>query len=312
VSETDYYKLLGVNKKASEDEIKKAYRKLAMKYHPDRNKGDKSAEEKFKKISEAYAVLSDKEKRKQYDTFGASDFRQRYSQEDIFSSVNFGDIFQEFGFEDSSFGNIFMGRGGPGRGFSFSFGGGGDPFASRNAGRQAQAKGPDLVYELPVTLREVLNGGTKMIALEEGGKTRKINVKLPKGMVSGKKLRLAGKGQPGAFGGPPGDLYVQAKVLDDPTFSLVGHDLFVDREIKLTEALLGTQIKVPTVDGKELNMKIPAGTQHQTKLRMKGYGLPEMKEGRRGDLYARILVKTPKRLNKKQKGIVQELSEAGL
>jgi len=310
VSETDYYKLLGVDKKASEGEIKKAYRKLAMKYHPDRNKGDKSAEEKFEKISEAYAVLHDKEKRKQYDTFGASDFRQRYSQEDIFRNVNFGDIFREFGFENGSFGNIFMGGGGPGRGFSFSFGG--DPYTSRSAGRQAQAKGPDLVYELPVTLHDVLHGATKMIALEEGGKTRKINVKLPKGMVSGKKIRIAGKGQPGAFGGPPGDLYIQAKVLGDPTFSLVGHDLFIDREIKLTEALLGTQIKVPTVDGKELNMKIPAGTQHQTKLRMKGYGLPEMKEGRRGDLYARILVTTPKRLNKKQKSIVQELAEAGL
>jgi curved DNA-binding protein len=311
VSETDYYKLLGVDKKASQDEIKKAYRKLAMKYHPDRNKGDKSAEEKFKKISEAYAVLSDKEKRKQYDTFGASDFRQRYSQEDIFRSFNFGDIFREFGFEDSSFGNVFTGGGGPGRGFSFSFGGG-DPFTSRAGGRQAQIKGPDVVYEMPVTLQDVLNGATKMIALEEGGKTRKINIKLPKGMVSGKKLRLAGKGQPGAYGGPPGDLYIQSKVLDDSTFSLVGHDLFIDREIKLTEALLGTQIKVPTVDGKELNMKIPAGTQHQTKLRMKGYGLPEMKKGQRGDLYARILVKTPKRLSKKQKSIVQELAETGL
>ena len=137
-------------------------------------------------------------------------------------------------------------------------------------------------------------------------------LKLPKGMVTGKKLRIAGKGQPGAFGGPPGDLYIQAKVVDDPTFSLVGHDLFIDQEIKLTEALLGTQTKVPTVDGKQLNLKIPAGTQHQTKLRMKGHGLPEMKGGRRGDLYARILVKTPKRLNKKQKSIVKELSEAGL
>lgn len=310
MSETDYYKILGVDKKASEGEIKKAYRKLAMKHHPDRNKGDKSAEEKFKKISEAYAVLSDKEKRKQYDTYGASDFRQRYSQEDIFRGFNFGDIFREFGFEDSSFGNIFMGSGGPGRGFSFSFGG--TPHGPHTGARQAQTKGADLVYELPVTLQEVLNGATKMIALEEGGKTRKINVKLPKGMVTGKKLRLAGKGQPGAFGGPPGDLYIQAKVVADPTFSLVGHDLFIDREIKLTEALLGTKIKVPTVDGKELNMTIPAGTQHQTKLRMKGYGLPEMKHGRRGDLYARILVKTPKRLNKKQKSIVQELAEAGL
>jgi curved DNA-binding protein len=280
-----------------------------MKYHPDRTKGDKSSEEMFKKISEAYAVLSDKEKRKQYDTFGASGFSQRYSQEDIFRGFNFGDIFREFGFDDSSFGNIFMGGGGPGRGFSFSFGG--EPFGARTGGR-AQVKGSDLVYELPVTLQEVLQGATKMIALEEGGQTKKINVKLPKGMVSGKKLRLAGKGQPGAFGGPRGDLYIQAKVLDDSTFSVVGHDLFIDQEIKLTDALLGTQIKVPTVDGKDLNLKIPVGTQHHAKLRMKGYGLPEMKGGRRGDLYARIQVKAPKRLNKKQKGLIQELAETGL
>ena len=310
MSETDYYKILGVDKKATDSEIKKAYRKLAMKYHPDRTKGDKSAEEMFKKVSEAYAVLSDKEKRKQYDTFGASDFRQRYSQEDIFRSFNFGDIFREFGFDNGSFGNIFMGGGGPGRKFGFSFGG--DPFGSYTAGRGAQVKGSDVVYELPLTLQEVLHGTTKTIALEEAGQRKKINVKLPKGMVTGKKIRLAGKGQPGAFGGPPGDLYIQAKVFNDSPFSLVGRDLYIDREVKLTDAIMGTQIQVPTIDEKQLNLKIPAGTQHQTKLRMKGYGLPEMKGGRRGDLYARILVKIPKRLDKKQKSLIRELSKTGL
>jgi curved DNA-binding protein len=310
MSETDYYKILGVDRNASESEIKKAYRKLAMKYHPDRTKGDKSAEEMFKKISEAYAVLSDKEKRKQYDTFGASGFSQRYSQEDIFRGFNFGDIFKEFGFDDSSFANMFMGGGGRGRRFGFSFGG--DPFSAYTAGQGAQVKGPDLVYELPLTLQEVLSGATKIIALEQGGQQKKIEVKIPRGMATGKKLRLAGKGQPGALGGPPGDLYIQAKVLDDPVFSVVGHDLYVDREIKLTEALLGTQTKIPTVDGKNLNLKIPPGTQHHTKMRMKGYGLPEMKKGQRGNLYARIVVKTPKRLNKRQKALIQELSETGL
>lgn len=310
MSETDYYKILGVGKDASEGEIKKAYRKLAMKYHPDRTKGDKDAEAMFKKVSEAYAVLSDKEKRKQYDTFGASGFRQRYSQEDIFRGFNFGDIFKEFGFDNGTFGNIFMGGGGGGRRFGFSFGG--DPFGGHTTGPRAQVKGSDLVYELPLTLQEVLDGTTKMITLEEGGQRKKINVKLPKGMVTGKKLRLAGKGQPGTFGGPPGDLYIQAKVPDDSLFSLVGHDLYIDREIKLTEALTGTQIQVPTVDGKDLNLKIPAGTQHQTKLRIKGYGLPQMKGGQRGDLYARILIKFPKRLTKKQKSLIQELSTTGL
>lgn len=310
MSETDYYNILGVDRNASESEIKKAYRKLAMKYHPDRTKGDKSAEEMFKKISEAYAVLSDKEKRKQYDTFGASGFSQRYSQEDIFRGFNFGDIFKEFGFDDSSFANMFMGGGGRGRRFGFSFGG--DPFSAYTAGQGAQVKGSDLVYELPLVLQEVLRGTTKTIALEQGGQQKKIEVKIPKGMATGKKLRLAGKGQPGAFGGPPGDLYIQAKVLDDPVFSVDGHDLYVDREIKLTEALLGTQIQIPTVDGKNLSLKIPPGTQHQTKMRIKGYGLPEMKKGQRGNLYARIIIKAPKRLNKRQKALIQELSETGL
>jgi len=309
MSETDYYKLLGVNRKASESEIKKAYRKLAMKYHPDRTKGDKSAEEMFKKISEAYAVLSDKEKRKQYDTFGASGFRQKYTQEDIFRGFNFGDIFKEFGFGESNFSNIFMGGG---RGRRFSYGFSGDPFNAYTSAQKAQVKGSDLVYELRLTLQEVLNGTSKTIAIEEGGEHKKISVNIPKGMLSGKKLRLAGKGQPGAFGGPPGDLYIQAKVLRDPIFGQVGQDLYVDREIRLTDALLGTRVEIPTLEGKKLNLKVPAKTQHNTKMRLKGFGLPKMKNGQRGDLYARILVKFPKRLSKKQKALIQDLAETGL
>ncbi len=310
MAETDYYKTLGVDKNASENNIKKAYRKLAMKYHPDRTQGNKSAEEMFKKISEAYAVLSDKEKRQQYDTFGASGFRQRYTQEDIFKGFNFGDIFREFGLGDGHFANVFMG--GAGRGRKFSFGFGGDPFGAYTSAQRAPVRGSDLVYELPLTLKEVLAGASKTIALEQGGQHQKISVNVPKGMVTGKKLRLAGKGQPGALGGPPGDLYIQAKVLDHPVFSRVDHDLYIDREIRLSDALLGTKIQIPTLDGKDLNLKIPAGTQHHTKLRLKGFGLPKMKKGHRGDLYARILVKVPKRLNKKQKAVVEELAEAGL
>jgi len=310
MAETDYYKILGVDKNASEKDIKKAYRKMAMKYHPDRTQGDKSAEEMFKRISEAYAVLSDKEKREQYDTFGASGFRQRYTQEDIFRGFNFGDIFREFGFGDSQFGNIFMG--GAGRGRKFSFGHGADPFSAYTSTQRAPVRGSDLVYELPLTLEDVLKGTSKTIALEQGGQHQKVNVNIPKGMVTGKKLRLAGKGQPGALGGPPGDLYIQAKVLEHPVFGRVGHDLYIDREVRLSDALLGTQIQIPTLDGKDLKLRIPAGTQHNAKMRLKGFGLPEIKKGHRGDLYARILVKLPKRLSKKQKAVIQELAEAGL
>ncbi len=305
---TDYYKILGINKNAKNAEIKKAYRKLAMKYHPDHNKGDKEAEKKFKEISEAYAVLSDKEKRKQYDTFGASGFRRRYSREDIFKDFNFSDILKEFGVGNS----FFSGKSGGGsRAFSFDFGG--SPFGAYQGTQQGQIRGADVAYTLSIMLEEVLSGTTKTIALqEESGHQDKISVKIPKGMTPGKKLRLAGKGKPGPFGGPRGDLYIQVKILPHPLFTVEDHDLIIEREIKLTEAILGTKIEVPTLDGKHLSLKIPPGTHSRTKMRLKGYGLPLMGKNKRGDQYVRILAKTPRRLTKKQKELVQELGASGL
>ena len=300
----DYYKLLGVEKSASSADIKKAYRKLAMKYHPDHAKGDKSAEDKFKKISEAYAVLSDAEKRKQYDTYGSADFQQRFSQEDIFRNFDFGDIFREFGFG---------GRGaatGDG-GFRFSFGGGGSPFGGRRA-QQAAPKGSDLVYEMPLTLQEVVTGANKTVSFQHQGRSENISVKIPKGMISGKKLRLAGKGEPSPYGGPAGDLYIKSVVMDDPIFSAEEHDISVNREIKLTQAILGTQISVPTLDGKEMTLKIPPGTRHKTKMRLGGMGLPHMKGGGRGDLYVVVLVSTPQHLTAEQERLIHQLAQTGL
>lgn len=310
----DYYKVLGVNKNASKEEIKKAYRKMAMKYHPDHAKGDKGSEEKFKKISEAYAVLSDDEKRKQYDTFGSEGFQQRYSQEDIFRGFDLGDILREFGF--GGFGGAGSRRGGS---YRFSFGGAegpfgtsGAPFESFGGGRQAPAKGSDLVYELPLTLQEVLNGASKTISFEHKGRSERVTVKVPPGMVSGKKLRLSGKGEPSPYGGPPGDLYVQAKVIDDPMFAIDGRDLTTNREIRISDALLGTTLKVPTPEGKELNLKVPPGTRPGTRMRMAGHGLPEMRGGKRGDLFVRIQLQIPKKLNKEQKKLADKLKDAGL
>jgi curved DNA-binding protein len=304
MAETDYYKILGVNKTASENEIKKAYRKLAMKYHPDHSKGDKSAEETFKKISEAYAVLSDKEKRKQYDTFGSAGFQQRYSQEDIFKGSDFESILSEL------FGG--SGRfGGGGRGMRFSFDGGG-PFGSYQRKQQAHPKGSDLEYELPLTLEEVAAGTQKIVSFQHKGRSEKITVKIPKGMVSGKKLRIAGKGEPSPYGGPKGDLYIKSKVLDHPVYDVQAQDLYINRDIKLSEAILGTNISVPTLSGKELKLKIPAGTKHKTKMRLSGHGLPHMHGKSQGDLYVHIHVNTPKRLTKKQKGLVEQLAETGL
>ncbi len=303
--EADYYKTLGVDKNSSDGDIKKAYRKLAMKYHPDQTKGNKAAEEKFKKISEAYAVLSDKEKRKQYDTFGSDGFQQRYSQDDIFRNFDFGSIFKEFGF------------GGPGpssggrNGMRFSFGND-SPFSSRGRRPQAQAKGSDIEYELPLTLIEVVNGTNKTISLQHGGRSEKIAVKIPKGMTTGKKIRLAGKGEQSRFGGPPGNLFIRAKVLDNPVYSVKKHDLHIIRDIKLSEAILGATISVPTIDNKELSLKIPPGTKHKTKMRLPGHGLPHMQSNTKGHLYVSIHVDIPKTITQEQKELIEKLAESGM
>jgi curved DNA-binding protein len=297
----DYYKTLGVNKSASINDIKKAYRKLAMKYHPDHTKGDKTAEEKFKKITEAYAVLSDPEKRKQYDTFGSADFQQRYSQEDIFRNFDFSDILKEFGF----------GGGGFSSGGDYRFSYGGSPFGGGGR-RQRAVKGSDLVYELPVTLREVATGTSKAVTFEHQGRRENINVKIPKGMQDGKRLRVPGKGDPSPYGGPAGDLYVKIKVVEDPVFKVENNDLTIYRTIRLTEALLGSQIAVPTLEGGELSLRIPPGTRHKTKMRLAGHGLPRMNGAGQGDLYVIVLVDVPKQLTPEQKELVAKLADTGL
>lgn len=300
----DYYKILGVNRNASAADIKKAYRKLAMKFHPDHAKGDKAAEEKFKKISEAYAVLSDKDKRQEYDTFGSEGFRQRFSQEDIFRGFNINDILREFGFG----GDIF---GGESRGTRFSYGTG-SPFGGRGRQQAQSLKGSDLIYEMPLTLREVAFGTTKAVTIQNQANPERITVKIPKGMSAGKKLRLAGKGNPGPLGGPRGDLYIQAALMDDPVFSVEGQDLITHRDIKLTEALLGATISVPTLDDKQYHLKIPPGTKSGTKLRLPGHGLPAMQGGKKGDLYIRVNIQVPKTLSSDQRELLEKLAETGI
>ena len=300
MSQQDYYQILGVSKNATEGEIKKAYRKLAMKYHPDHSKGDKNAEEMFKKVSEAYAVLSDKEKRQQYDTFGSAGFHQRYSQEDIFRNVDLGDILKEFGFG--------------GQGMRFSFGGGspfGGPFGGGQR-RQAPVKGSDLVYELPLTLQEVASGTSKTVSFQHQGRSENITVKIPPGMITGKKLRLAGKGEASGYGGPPGDLFIQSKVSADATFSNEEYDLHTTIAIRLSESLLGTQVKIPTLEGGELSLKIPPGTRHKTRMRLAGHGLPKMKGRSKGDLYVTVSVDIPKKLTPEQKKLVDKLAAIGM
>jgi curved DNA-binding protein len=313
----DYYKSLGVSKSSSPEEIKKAYRKLALKYHPDRNKGDKSAEAKFKEISEAYAVLSDPEKKKQYDMFGAEGFQSRFSQEDIFRGFDFGSIFNEFGFGGGGkgqniFSQIFGGKGGANH---YSFHGEGSPFGSSTSGfrgRRQAIKGQDLIYKLSLTLEELAKDSNKTIAYQVDGHQEQVSVKVPAGIPSGYKLRLRGKGAASPYGGPPGDLFVLIKVLDHPLFRREKDDLYIKQKIKFSESVLGTEIEVPTIDKKRLRLKIPPGTQNNAKFRLKGYGLPHMKGGGRGDAYAEISIAVPQKINKKQRSIVESLSEVGL
>jgi len=309
----DYYEILGLKKDSSTQDIKKAYRKLAMKYHPDRNKGDKEAEEKFKKISEAYAVLSDPEKRKQYDTFGASGFQQRFSQEDIFRGFDLGDILKEFGL--GGLGGGFKtsgGQGSPFETFFFQSGGPGTGRTSYRTTAQQPIKGSDVTYELSVSLNEILNGSEKTISLRRENRTENVSVKVPKGIKSGQKLRLAGKGSPSPYGGPPGDLYLVINEQPHPVFSRDGNNLIVEKHISFSKACLGSVISVTSLEGKELKVKVPAGIQPYAKLRLKGHGLPAGKTGDRGDIYVKVSVDVPKTLTGDQKKLVKELSEKGL
>jgi curved DNA-binding protein len=304
----DYYKTLEVPRTASQEEIKKAYRKLAMKYHPDRNKGDKTAEAHFKEINEAYAVLSNSEKRKQYDTFGADHFGRQYTQEDIFRDFDFSSIFGEFGFGGGAqniFSQMFGGRTYASRAGRSSVG-----FDGYGPGPRA-AKGQDLVYELSVTLEETAAATSKIITYHDGDSQQTISVKIPPGISTGKKLRIPGKGRPGLNRGPRGDLFVQIKVLDHPVYRREGDDLVMIREIRFTEALSGTEIEVPTIDLKTLRLKIPPGCQVNFRLRLKGYGMPAMAGSGRGDLYVQVTVAVPQKLSKKQKALLKQMEEAG-
>lgn len=316
----DYYQVLGVDKKASADEIKKAYRKLAVKWHPDKNPNNKAAaEEKFKKISEAYAVLSDPKKREQYDTFGSADqFRQQYSQEDIFRGFDLDEILRSFGFGGARGGGRTTFRTGTRRGGGYQdfddpfagifggMGGGGKQYANM------PQKGQDAEYNLSVSLEESVFGADKKISFQLENHIEDINVKIPAGISSGKKLRLPGKGLAGYNGGPNGDLYLNINVIPHPIFARDGNDLYIEKTIKFTQAALGTSIDIPTLDGTTKRLKISPGTQNNTKIRMKGFGVPGLKGAGKGDQYVKINVEVPRKLTDRQIKIIEQLAEDGI
>ncbi len=288
----DYYKILGVEKTASEAEIKKAYRKLAMQHHPDRNAGDKKAEEKFKKISEAYAALSDTEKRKQYDTFGANQFHQQYSTDDIFRGADFGNIFDEMGGFDSIFSRMFGGgRGGP----------------------QGGGKGQDVEYTLPIQFDEAYRGVERNVDLTlSNGERRTFKLKIPAGVKDGGRLRVPGRGaSPRHPRGTPGDLFVKIELSQDKIFHRIGNDIEVKVPVNLSDLFLGRACDVQTPEGSR-KVKVPAGVKLGTKIRLRGLGFPVIGTPERGDLFAIVDVRVPESLSAEQKRLIEELRASGL
>lgn len=278
MAEKDYYELLGVKKTAAEEEIKKAYRSLAKKYHPDKNKGNKEAENKFKEISEAYAVLSDKEKREQYDRLGREAFH--FGGGGGAGGNPFG------GFDFAEFANRAR-AGAGGRGGRRSSGGFTDIFSDLFGGggfEQGPARGQDLEAEITIPFRDAVLGTTLDLQVANGSR---IKVKVPEGVRDGQRIRLRGKGGSSATGGPAGDLNVLVHVTPHPLFERKDNDIHIDLPITIGEAIQGAEVEVPTIHG-PVRAKIPAGTQGGQTFRLSGKGVKS------GDHYYRVQIRVPK------------------
>ncbi|MBX4189435.1 J domain-containing protein [Candidatus Parcubacteria bacterium] len=290
----DYYKILGVEKSASEEDIKKAFRKLAHQYHPDKSGGD---EAKFKEANEAYAVLSDKEKRRQYDTFGSAGPGMGGGSQGGFDA-------SDFGFDFSNFSQA-----------GFDAGDLGDILSSIFGGRRVR-RGRDIAVDIELSFQESIFGAERKVVINSKFvKQKEVGIQTPPGIDNGQMIRMAGLGET-LEGGVPGDLYVKVHVRRHPTLRKEGYNLVMDLDIKLSEALLGSERRIATLDG-ELTLKIPSGTNSGTILRVKGKGVPHVPassgiKGGRGDLYVRIIVKMPERLSKDAKKLIEGLREEGL
>ena len=351
MADKDFYEILGVQRNASDDEIKKSYRKLAMKYHPDRNKDDKESERKFKEVSAAYEILKDSEKRSAYDQYGHDAFRQ--------GGMGGGQGFGDFG---GGFSDIFE-----------EFFGGGFGGQSRQRGPQ---RGNDLRYNMSVSLQEAYSGKKSQIRIPSyegcdlcsatgsadksgpstcstcggqgkvrstqgffsierpcptcGGegssiknpclkcsgtgqvkKQKTISVTIPAGVDTGTRIRISGEGEPGQRGAGNGDLYIFVEVQKDKLFEREEENIFCQIPISVTTAILGGDVEVPTIEGKKARLNIPPGTQSETQFRLKGKGMSILRQTRRGDMYVEAKVEIPVNLNSKQKAILQEFEKEG-
>ena len=304
----DYYATLGVSKDASQEEIQKAYRKLARKYHPDINK-DAEAETRFKEIGEAYEVLKDPEKRQKYDRFGTA-WKQARSQgqpppgfEDIRIDFDFGPGAGGGGFGGSGFSAFFehLFGGGAGRGARW------DPMGASAPGPTSR-RGRDHEAQIQLSLEEAARGGRREIALtDEEGKRKKYVVNIPKGVRSGQRIRLAGRGGAGSGSGSRGDLYLLVKVRPDPRFRLEGRTLLTDLWVTPWEAALGGEAEVSTLEG-PVTVKIPPGSSSGRRIRLRGKGFPKS-SGPPGDLLAEIKIAVPRDLSSNERELLKKLSE---
>ncbi len=314
MKQRDYYDILGVSKTATEAEIKKAYRRLAKRYHPDQNQGDPSAEAKFKEIQEAYGVLSDKEKRGKYDQFGHAGVHMggqpgrgdwRWSTAGG-QSFNIDDLDDMFGFG---------GSGGPrsaaGASIFEQF------FNKRGAGPRAAAPprppARDAEQSVSLTFEQAIRGITVDIPLQSGTaeRPRRISVRIPAGVHEGQRIRLRGQGEASGGGHPNGDLYVVCSIKPHPYFERRGNDIYLDVPVSITEAALGAKVDLPTLDG-DRTMTIPPGTSSGSKLRLVGLGVPGLNKNPRGDQFAVIKIVPPAPLTDEQRRLLGELQATGI
>jgi DnaJ-class molecular chaperone len=320
----DYYATLGVSKSASEKEIKQAFRKMARKYHPDVNPGDKSAEARFKEINEAYEVIGDPEKRRKYDELGSN--WKMYEQAQRAGGAG--------GFDPGQWNTHFGGGGGQGTYrtmtaeemrdlfgnedpfsdfFHAFFSGSGEPEMRGRGGRagtRARARqGRDVEHPIELSLEDAYHGTTRRLTLKHDGHSRTVDVRIPPGVGEGSRVRVSGEGEQGSGGASSGDLYLRVHVIPDSRFERKGQDLHVKVRVPVTTAVLGGEAEVPNLGGKPLRLKIPAGTQNGQVFRLKGHGMPLVgKPGEHGDLYATVEAELPRQLTPEERAHYEALA----
>ncbi len=304
----DYYKTLEISREASAEEVRKAYKKMARKYHPDLNPDDEAALKKFNEVQEAYDVLSDSDKREQYDRYGTAFKGGQGPQPGYTYSWKEGSG-GPGGFSDLDLGDLFGGQIDLGGMFG---GGGGSPFGRQTGARSRRPramKGQDHRLEIDVPFHVAAEGGEHRLELRRDGKPERLNIKIPAGVDDGSVIRLAGEGSPGTGGGENGDLLVTIRVAPHPYFKRDGNNILVEVPIKVSEAVLGAKVDVPTLNDGNVLLTVPAGSSSGTKLRLRGKGVPDRKTKVRGDQFVTLKIVVPQKLDSKADQLMRQFAD---